>query len=126
MAFISPRIADFGLFILVKETTRLTLTAVQAVDYPTATVNLIGEKVAPFIVGPSNADPEGTARAVVLEAFDDGQVRLAGEAGYWALVDDTNVRLLLAQRLVDAKPLVPGNTFGFPNTRIVLPLLTVD
>jgi hypothetical protein len=118
---INDRILDYGLTALILEVTALYICDVQPANYTEATVDKsYGAKSSPVVAGPqiSNTTP---GRKVVVQAFTDGAITKDGTVGFWALVDDTNQRLLASAALSVPKPVVTGNTFSLPDFDIVLP-----
>lgn len=71
---------------------------------------------------PAAGSPNG--RKVTTAAITDGNVTATNAspgAGFWAVVDDANSRLLAAYSLAAAQPVTNGNTFGLPAFDIRLP-----
>jgi hypothetical protein len=123
MPFLHDRVYDFGLFVLVKETTLLTLTPTPAVDFTGARDDalVVGTREGPIVAGPSAA-PDG-GRRVTVSAFDDGTVVLNGTAAYWNLLDDNIKRLLASGALLEPKTVAVGNRFALPDFDVVMPPL---
>jgi hypothetical protein len=71
---------------------------------------------------PAAASPNG--RKVTTNAVADGSVTATNAspgAGFWAVVDDANSRLLAAFSLAAAQPVTNGNSFQLPAFDIRLP-----
>jgi hypothetical protein len=118
---LNDRVFDHGLTALILEVTALYICDVQPADYTEATVDKsYGVKSSPFVAGPQISDVT-PGRKVVVQAFTDGVITRDGTVGFWALVDDTNQRLLASAALSAPKDIVMGNTFSLPDFDIVLP-----
>lgn len=116
---ISDRVLDLGLMVLVVDTTALHICGSLPVDYAQVSESSLGVKSAPIVAGPQNWTSGG--RRVTVQAFSDGLVQSNGQATHWAIVDDTNERLLAAFTLLVPKNVTTPNNFSLPDFDIAIP-----
>lgn len=123
---VGDRVLDNGLTTIDTEARRIYLCHTLPTTYTEATSTYaVGNK--DFGVGgvtgaPAAATPNG--RKVTTNAIADGSITATNAspgAGFWAIVDDANSRLLAAFTLAAAQPVTNGNTFGLAAYDIRLP-----
>lgn len=119
-AFLGDRVFDNGLTTLDTEASHLYITSSQAATYTEAiTTYALGVKATPTVSAP--ADRTGGGREVTVSAITDGTVSATGTAGFYALVDSSNTRLLAAAPLSATQSVTSGNTFTLTSFKIGFP-----
>ena len=119
-AFLGDRVFDNGLTTLDTEASHLYITSAQATTYTEAiTTYALGVKATPTVSAP--ADRTGGGREVTVSAITDGTVSATGTAGFYALVDSSNSRLLAAGPLSATQAVTSGNTFTLTSFKIGIP-----
>lgn len=119
-AFLGDRVFDNGLTTLDTEASHLYITSSQAATYTEAiTTYALGVKATPTVSTP--ADRTGGGREVTVSAITDGTVSATGTAGFYALVDSSNTRLLAAAPLSATQSVTSGNTFTLTSFKIGFP-----
>jgi hypothetical protein len=119
-AFLGDRVFDNGLTTLDTEASHLYITSAQATTYTEAiTTYALGVKATPTVSAP--ADRTGGGREVTVSAITDGTVSATGTAGFYALVDSSNTRLLAAAPLSATQSVTNGNTFTLTSFKIGIP-----
>lgn len=120
MASLHDRVFDNGLTVLDTEADNLYITSSIATTYTEATLTYaLGVKATPTVSAP--ADRSGGGREVTVSAITDGTVTGTGTAGYYALVDSGNSRLLAAGPLSASQSVTSGNTFTLTSFKIGIP-----
>lgn len=113
MAYLNPRILDFGLNVLSVEADRLDICTQEPMSFAEATVtHSKGVKTGLNVSSP--ADGAGTARKVTVAAILNGDVTGTAMASHWAISDTASGRLLAAGPLGSAQAVTVGNTFTLP------------
>lgn len=123
---IDHRILDYGLQVLILETTALHICQNLPSSYvDVGAGNSLGVKLTPTVVGPQNWSLNGSVegRKVTVQAFMDGIINAEGQVSFWALVDDNGSRLLAAFALSAPKNVVVGNTFSLEAIEIAIPFV---
>ena len=118
-AFINDLVFDTGLQLLTSSGQRVFICSAQPFTYPEAGTYKLGD--APATV---NAPSDGTTgRRVLVDAISNGSVTGAGTqtAEYFALVDDTNERLLTSQAISNPQSVSNGNTFSLTQWETRIP-----
>jgi len=119
-AFLGDRVFDNGLTVLDTEASHLYINSTQAATYTEAiTTYALGVKATPTVSAP--ADRTGGGREVTVSAITDGTVSGTGTAGFYALVDSSNTRLLAAGPLSATQAVTSGNTFTLTSFKIGIP-----
>lgn len=133
MSYINPRVLDRGLEVLVRESHRLALTISEPADWLTADEATVATTWAPqmaislfgsvpesiAVVGPANAV---AGRKVTVGPVTNGNVVREGIASHWALLDDTNKRLLATAPLAATIELTEVNpVFTLTQFDIIMP-----
>lgn len=119
-AFLGDRVFDNGLTVLDTEASHLYINSTQAATYTEAiTTYALGVKATPTVSAP--ADRTGGGREVTVSAITDGSVTGTGTAGFYALVDSSNTRLLAAGPLSATQAVTSGNTFTLTSFKIGIP-----
>ena len=119
-AFLADRVFDNGLTVLDTEVSHLYINSTQAATYTEATATYdLGVKATPTVSAP--ADRTGGGREVTVSAITDGTVSGTGTAGFYALVDSSNTRLLAAGPLSATQAVTSGNTFTLTSFKIGIP-----
>ena len=119
-AFLADRVFDNGLTVLDTEVSHLYINSTQAATYTEAiTTYALGVKATPTVSAP--ADRTGGGREVTVSAITDGSVTGTGTAGFYALVDSSNSRLLAAGPLDTTQSVTSGNTFTLTSFKIGIP-----
>lgn len=109
-AYWDSDIHDAGLNLVKNNTSKLVICSQQPATYTeAASTYKLGEKSAPSISGPFAGDVSG--RKITVAAISDGSVTTTGTATHFALIDDTNSRLFVAQALVASQSVTQGNPF---------------
>ena len=120
MATLNDRVFDNGLTVLDTEANRIDITSTEATTYAEATSTLsLGNSTSLSIGAP--ADRAGGGREVTVAAITDGTVTATGTAGFYALVDTVNSRLLATQALTASQAVTSGNTFTASSFTIGIP-----
>ena len=119
-AYLNDRVFDNGLTVLDTEADKLYIDSTQATTYTEAiTTYALGVKNTPTVSAP--ADRTGGGREVTVSAITDGSVTGTGTAGFFALVDSANTRLLAAGPLSATQSVTSGNTFTLTSFKIGIP-----
>jgi hypothetical protein len=120
-AYLNDRILDNGLTVLDTEGTRILICSSQPATYGAADTATLGEAAlaAGGIGAPAARSPDG--RRVTVAAVTSGSVTASGTATHWAIVDDTNSRLLAANMLSAPQSVVSGNTWTLAAFDIGIP-----
>ena len=119
-AFLGDRVFDNGLTVLDTEADKLYITSSQATTYTEAiTTYALGVKDTPTVSAP--ADRTGGGREVTVSAITDGSVTGTGTAGFYALVDSSNSRMLASNALSATQSVTSGNTFTLTSFKIGIP-----
>lgn len=83
------------------EATHLHICSAEPTSFANVASVSLGVKAGPTFAAFADGTPSG--RKVVCNAIDDGEVTADGEATHWALVDQTNSRLLGAKTLAETR-----------------------
>ena len=119
-AYLHDRVYDNGLTVLDTEADNLYITSTQAATYAEATSTYaLGVKATPTVGSP--AAKSGGGREVTISAITDGTVTATGTAGFYALVDSGNTRLLAAGALGASQSVTNGNVFTLTSFKIGIP-----
>jgi hypothetical protein len=119
-AILHDRVFDNGLTVLDTEADKLYITSSQATTYTEAiTTYALGVKNTPTVSAP--ADRTGGGREVTVSAITDGSVTGTGTAGFYALVDSSNSRMLASNALSATQSVTSGNTFTLTSFKIGFP-----
>ena len=119
-AYLNDRVYDNGLTVLDTEASHLYINSTQPATYTEAiTTYALGVKNTPTVSAP--ADRSGGGREVTVSAITDGSVTGTDTAGYYALVDSSNTRLLAAGPLSATQVVTSGNTFTLTSFKIGIP-----
>ena len=119
-AILHDRVFDNGLTVLDTEADKLYITSSQATTYTEAiTTYALGVKNTPTVSAP--ADRTGGGREVTVSAITDGSVTASGTATHYALVDQSNSRLLATGSLSASQAVTSGNTFTLTSFKIGIP-----
>lgn len=119
MAYLSTHIYDNGLNELSGPDRVLHICSAEPTDFGNVSVVSLGERSNPTINTPTNMS--GGGREVVIDNVTDGSVTSTGTASHWALVDNTNSRLLASQLLTATQVVTNGNTFSLTSFTIGIP-----
>jgi hypothetical protein len=120
MASLGDRVFDNGLTVLDTEVSHLYITSAEATTYTqAATTYALGVKATPTVSAP--ADRTGGGREVTVSAITDGSVTASGTATHYALVDQTNSRLLAVGALTASQGVTSGNQFTLSSFKIGIP-----
>ena len=120
MASLGDRVFDSGLSALDTEASHLYITSAEATTYTqAATTYALGVKATPTVSAP--ADRTGGGREVTVSAITDGSVTASGTATHYALVDQSNSRLLATGSLSASQAVTSGNTFTLTSFKIGIP-----
>jgi hypothetical protein len=120
MAYLNDRVLDNGLTVLDTEANRLDICTTEPTTYAQATSTYsLGNKTALSIGAPEARTPSG--RKVVVAAISNGTATVTGTAGFWAITDTVNSRLLAANSLSATQAITNGNTFTLPAFDIGIP-----
>ena len=120
MPSLNDRVFDNGLTVLDTEASHLYITSQEATTYTqAATTYALGVKATPTVSAP--ADRTGGGREVTVSAITDGSVTATGTATHYALVDQTNSRLLAAGALSASQGVTSGNQFTLSSFKIGIP-----
>ena len=120
MASLGDRVFDNGLTVLDTEADKLYICSAQPTTYTqAATTYALGVKATPTVSAP--ADRTGGGREVTVSAITDGSVTASGTATHYALVDQSNSRLLATGSLSSSQAVTSGNTFTLTSFKIGIP-----
>lgn len=78
-----------------------------------------GYKATPSFTGPTTGDASG--RKITCDAITDGTVDATATAGYFALTDNSESKLLVVQALQSPQSVTNGNTFSLTAWDIEIP-----
>lgn len=116
-------IADYYLDLAlagINDGTRIDICSTEPINFTQATVTYtLGNKTSLTVGAPTDATPNG--RKVVVPAITDGSVTANGTAGFWALSDVANSRLIAAKSLTATQVVTSGNVFTLDAIDITLP-----
>lgn len=119
-AYLNDRVYDNGLTVLDTEVSHLYITSTQAATYAEATSTYdLGVKATPTVSAPGAKS--GGGREVTVSAITDGTVSDTGTAGFYAMVDSSNSRLLAAGPLNASQAVTSGNTFTLTSFKVGIP-----
>lgn len=123
MPSVADRVLDLGLTVLDTEATHIYVCSSEPATFTAATTTAaLGNKnfgAGGCFGAPSARAPSG--RKVSSVAITDGSVTADGTAGFWAVVDSANSRLLATGALAATQVLTSGNTFALPSFDIGIP-----
>lgn len=120
MASIGDRVLDNGLVVLNTEGNRLDICSTEPTTFTQATVtNTLGNKTT--YSGATPTDRGGGGRESIYAAITDGSVTGTGTAGFFAVTDTVNSRLLGVQALSSTQGVTSGNTFTLTSFTIGIP-----
>ena len=118
--YLHDRVFDNGLTVLDTEMDKLYICSAQPTTYTEAiTTYALGVKNTPTVSAP--ADRTGGGREVTVSAITDGSVTANGTATHYALVDQSNSRLLATGSLSASQAVTSGNTFTLTSFKIGIP-----
>ena len=110
MPFLHDDVLDNGIKYIDDYGEDLWICSSEPATYAEATSTYgLGYKLGITISAPQAGDSSG--RKVAISAITDGTVSGTGSAGYWAIIDETNDKLLAADELDAAESVTSGNTF---------------
>jgi len=120
MAYLHDDILDDGLQTLTDNVEELHVCSQEPITYTEAkTTYTLGNKSAPAVGAPENRSPNG--RKVVVSAITDGSITSTGTTTHYALVDNTNTKLLAAGSLTASQAVTSGNPFTLTAIDIGIP-----
>jgi hypothetical protein len=117
MAYLNPRVQDFGLISLKTEADRVHVCTAEPATYADAVARSLGSHGVQ-LSGPSRVS--GTDRKVTVPEIFGGSIAGTGRATHWALVDSASGRLSAAGPLGTPQQVTAGNLFNLPSIDIVL------
>ena len=118
MPYLDARVYDAGLNALDTEATHIHLTSAEAATFAAVGSTTLGNST--ISIGAPGARTGG-GRKVTVAAISAGSVTANGSAGFYAIIDNTNSRLLAAAPLSAAQTVTSGNTFSLPAFDIGIP-----
>jgi len=120
-AYLNDRVLDNGLTVLDTEANAIHVCSTQPASYAEVATYTLGNKalVAGGIGAPEARTPSG--RKVVVAAITDGTVTTGGTAGFYAIIDSGNSRLLAANSLASSKAIVTGSPWTLEAFDIGIP-----
>jgi hypothetical protein len=121
MAYLNPRVLDFGLSILFLESTRVYICSAEPTTFAQATGSLALGNRADISIGAPADSTAPAGRKVTVAAIIGGSVDATGTASHYAIVDNANSRLLAANSLQSAQAVTIGNSFSLAAFDVVLP-----
>ena len=111
MAYINDLAFDACINYIITGANRLDICSTEPTTYAQATSTLtLGNKLTPSLGAVS--DRTGGGRKTTVSAITGGNVTGNGTAGFWALVDTGNSRLLATGALSVTQAVTSGNTFS--------------
>ena len=120
MAYLNDDVLDDGLQTLTDDTENLYICSTEPTTFAEASSTYkLGTKASPTVSAPTNGDASG--RKVTVSAISDGTVSATGTAGYFALTDDSESKLLAVQALSSTQGVTNGNTFTLTEFDITFP-----
>ena len=121
MPFLNDRVLDNGLTVLDTEATKIHICSAEPSTFGGVASVTLGNKAlgAGGIGAPGARSPSG--RKVTVASFSDGSVTATGTASHYAVVDETNSRLLAANALSASQAVTSGNTFSLNAFDIGIP-----
>lgn len=120
MSYLHPDVLDNGLSVLDTATTTLHICSAEPADFAGVAGVSLGNKSGLSIGAPENRTPSGR-KVVVAAITSGGNVTGTGSAGYWAIVDTANSKLLAANSLASSQSVTSGNSFTLPAFDIGIP-----
>ena len=123
MVMLNDRVLDNGLSVLTNEVTHLIICNAEPTNFNEAWLTYkVGSKTAPVISSP--AARSGGGREVTVSAISDGSISVTSTAGFFALVDNVNSRLLAAKSLAASQAVTDLNTFTLTQFKVGIPAAT--
>ena len=120
MAYLDNEVYDNGLSALAGTNRVLHICGTEPTTYAQATSTYtLGNKTSPTVGSPANRS--GGGREVTISAITDGTVTGTGTAGFWALVDTGNTRLLAVEALSATQAVTEDNTFTLTAITVGIP-----
>ena len=120
MAYADDYLYNALLTILDTEATRLDICDTEPTTFTEATETYtLGFKAGITVSPPIAHDPTGME--VTVSAITDGEVTADGTAGFYAISDTVNSRLLVARALSSTQAVADGNVFSTPAFKIYIP-----
>ena len=117
---IADYVFDNGLTVIDTDANRLDICGTQPTTYTEATSTYtLGNKTSISVGAPENGDSSG--RKVIVAAITDGSVTGNGTAGFFAVSDTGNSRLLAVGTISPTQAVTSGNTFTTPAIDITIP-----
>jgi len=115
------RVYDNGLTVLDTEANAIHICTTQPASYAEVATYTLGNKAlaAGGIGAPAARTPNG--RKVTVAAITDGTVTTGGTAGFYAIIDSSNSRLLAANALAASKAIVTGSPWTLEAFDIGIP-----
>lgn len=122
-ANVNSRVIDFGLNVLDTEPDKIFICSTQPTTYTEATSTYALGSYNYGSAGAAFGSPASAtnARKVSSVAITSGSVSGTGTAGYWAVVDSANSRLLATGPLSASQAVTSGNPFSLPSFDITIP-----
>ncbi len=99
------------------EATHLHICSSEPANFAAVAGVSLGNKAGPTFAAFAAGTPSG--RKVQMNAITGGNVTATGTAQFWALVDQTNSRLLGTKGLAANQSVTNGNTFSLPAVDIL-------
>lgn len=114
-------IFDTGLSQLTTIVENLYICSSQPTTYTEASSTYkLGTKASPTITGPTDGGAGG-GRQVTVAAITDGSITVTGNAGWFALCDDSESKLLVSADLDTPQDVTSGNPFTLTAINIQIP-----
>ena len=117
-AFWNDDCPDAALNVIVNATKTLHICSSQPMTFANVATFTLGNKTAPAIGSPVDGT---TGRKVVVSAITGGNVTANGTAGFYAIVDTANSKLLASNALAATQSVTSGNTFSLASFDIGIP-----
>lgn len=109
MTYLNDRVLDEGLSALQAEGEQLHICSSEPATFAAVAGVSLGTSGSMSVGAPANASPNG--RKVTVAAVTNGTVNADGTATHYAIVDNTNSRLLVANTLDESQEVYDGNPF---------------
>lgn len=110
MSYMHDDIQDAACSYISTNTETLYICHTEPTSYAEASSTYaLGNKASPGFTGPAAGDASG--RKITVDAISDGTVTASGTAGYKALTDNSESKLLIVRALASTQVVTSGNTF---------------
>lgn len=111
MSALANQVFDNGLNTITTTTEKLYLLSEDpGLTWANIATYALGHKSSPSIASPT--DRSGGGREVIISAITDGLVTATGNAGYYALTDDSETRILVTGSLTSTLSVTSGGVFA--------------